>query len=118
MFWHKNQKNRYGRIADEYLLQVPQIYSGVRIEKHIVMPNHIHAIIAIENGPSLTQIIGQYKIAVTKQIYKTQPEIKIWQRSFHDHIIRNQADFERIWLYIHGNPQKWSEDCFFVAEEI
>ena len=118
LFWYENQVNDLGKIAEDCLLNVSKIYSDVKIEKYTVMPNHIHAVIAIEGGISLTQMIGQYKRAVTKEIHKAYPGLEVWQRSFHDHIIRNQTDFERIWLYIHSNPQKWSEDCFYTTEEI
>ena len=118
LFWQDNQLNDFGKKAEDSLLDISRIYPSVRVEKYTVMPNHIHAVIVNEGGISLTQIVGQYKRAVTKEIHKVRPDIKVWQRSFHDHIIRNQADFERIWLYIHGNPQKWSEDCFYTTEEI
>lgn len=35
----------------------------------------------------------------------------IWQKSFHDHVIRTQTDYETIWLYIDSNPQTWRTDC-------
>ncbi len=35
----------------------------------------------------------------------------IWQKSFHDHVIRTQTDYETIWLYIDSNPQTWQTDC-------
>ena len=38
---------------------------------------------------------------------------KIWQSSFHDHIIRNDMDYQKIWEYISGNPSKWLDDCFY-----
>ena len=41
----------------------------------------------------------------------------IWQRSFHDHIIRDEYDYRKIWEYVDSNAQKWNEDCFFVSEE-
>lgn len=37
----------------------------------------------------------------------------IWQKSFHDHIIRGEADYLRIWHYIDTNPAKWREDCYY-----
>ncbi len=83
----------------------------------MVMPNHIHAIIELEgikeNRPNISTIIGQYKAAVTKAIRKECPDMDVWQRSFHDHIIRNQADYERIWEYVQYNPEKWESDCFY-----
>ncbi|WP_208796422.1 transposase [Flavobacterium fluviatile] len=36
-----------------------------------------------------------------------------WQERFHDHIIRNEAEYDRIKNYIKNNPKKWYEDCFF-----
>ena len=37
----------------------------------------------------------------------------LWQRSFHDHIIRGEKDYLEIWNYIDTNPQKWETDCFY-----
>ena len=39
---------------------------------------------------------------------------KIWQRSFHDHIIRDKSDYEKISKYMYENPIKWQYDCFYV----
>ena len=115
IFGKPGKPNRYGKIAEECLQSIAAIFPGVYVDKYVVMPNHIHGIIVIdaEKTASLTHIIGQYKMTVTKKIHKVDSEINVWQRSFYDHIIRNQADYERIWLYIHGNPQKWDTDCYF-----
>ena len=48
------------------------------------------------------------KEAVTKSV-----GFPIWQKSYHDHIIRNEADYRRIWEYIDTNPAKWREDCYY-----
>lgn len=76
------------------------------------MPDHIHMIIFImpnENGrtqfaPTLSRIIKQFKGSITKQI-----GFSIWQKSFNDHIIRNEKSYLEIWKYIDGNPLKFSE---------
>ena len=52
-------------------------------------------------------------MSVTKKIRIMEPEKQIWQRSFHDHVIRNQKSYEKIWTYIENNPVKWEEDCFY-----
>lgn len=39
---------------------------------------------------------------------------KIWQSSYHDHIIRNQDDYFNIWKYIDTNVLRWDMDCFFT----
>ena len=109
-----------GNIAKRCIEAIPKHYQNVEIDKYVVMPNHIHMIIKIgttvdeEDLPSLTQIVGQFKMTTSKQIHQISKDCKVWQRSFHDHIIRNQQTYERIWLYIEGNPGKWQEDCYCV----
>lgn len=80
------------------------------------IPNHIHMILVIQSSGkwNMEQIIGQYKSGVSRQVRKKYPSLCLWQRSFHDHVIRSQKDYERIWLYIEGNPQCWEKDCFYL----
>ena len=40
---------------------------------------------------------------------------QLWQRSYHEHVIRNEQDYLEIWNYIDGNPAKWSEDQYYNA---
>ena len=54
---------------------------------------------------------------VSKSINERFNETKIWQRGFHDHIVRNEFDYEKIAKYIEENPIKWHLDCFYVNEE-
>jgi len=42
----------------------------------------------------------------------------IWQRSFHNHVIRGERDYQKIWAYIDENPCRWREDCFYQNEEM
>jgi len=80
------------------------------------MPNHVHLILILENGeknPDVPLIIGQFKRGVTKEIRSIFAEMEVWQRSFHDHVIRNQAGYEKIWEYIENNPLMWEKDCFY-----
>ena len=108
----------FGRIAQNCLVKIPQLYSTVKVDKFVVMPNHVHAVVVLENenDVSLTQVIGQYKMTVTKEIHKEVPDLVVWQRSFHDHIIRTDEGYQKIWAYIDNNPQKWEEDCFYEAD--
>ena len=116
IFGSPTQLNPLGIIAKKHILQIPFHYKTVLIDKYVVMPNHIHMILVLngDDNPSITQIIGQFKSGVTKEIRETYPELQIWQRSFHDHVIRDQAGYEKIWLYIEGNPQCWEKDCFYT----
>ena len=112
--------NLLGKIAERELQEVHGHYQGVYIDKMVIMPNHVHAIIAIgcDNKdivyPSLSTIVGQYKSGVTRKIREIIPELTVWQRSYHDHIIRNRVDYEKIWNYIDGNPSKWMDDCYYI----
>ena len=88
----------------------------ISIPCYAIMPNHIHLILVLNNGennPAVPLIIGQFKRGVTMEIRTLHPNRIVWQRSFHDHIIRNQSGYEKIWTYIENNPLKWEEDCFF-----
>jgi REP element-mobilizing transposase RayT len=69
----------------------------------------------VPKGPakgSLGAMIGQFKSRATKRIwslpeYDHQP---IWQRNYYEHIIRDDAEWERIYEYIQNNPLRWEED--------
>ena len=117
-----------GKIVETEITQIPRIFSGIYIPCHVVMPNHVHMIIVIDEthgrgrpnndgrpqvAPTVSRLLKQWKGIVTKQI-----GYSIWQRSFHDHIIRNETDYNRIAEYIENNPVNWEEDCFFGAANV
>lgn len=113
IFGSPGMLNDFGKIAEEGLKKISEHYSGVKIEKSVVMPNHIHAIVVLtQDDENLCTVIGSYKSFVTRNIHKIDSGICVWQVSFHDHVIRNQQSYEKIWEYIENNPLKWEEDCF------
>jgi len=59
-------------------------------------------------APTISTVINQMKGCVTKQI-----GFSLWQKLFHDHIIRNEEEYRKIWEYIDTNPLKWEDDCYF-----
>lgn len=59
---------------------------------------------------SLSELIGAFKTTVSKQIHLVGFPEFAWQRSFHDHIIRNESSYQNIIHYILNNPSKWQED--------
>ena len=85
------------------------------IDKYVIMPNHIHLMIIIrpetgDRGRSpLQYIVRSLKAYVTKNAGYSP-----WQKSFYDHIVRDEAEYLLIWQYIDENPQRWSEDCFYT----
>ena len=110
-----------GEIANKYILLVSKKYPSVKMDKYIIMPNHIHIIMCIDNNgrgnpsPTISNVIGWLKYNITKQINRKYNTIgtNVFQRSFHDHIIRDKNDYLKIWNYIDTNPQKWEDDCFY-----
>jgi len=110
--------NWMGKCAEEKLNMISKLHPDIRIDKYVIMPNHIHVIFDVQgSNENLPVVIGQYKMSVTKKIREKMPGFQVWQRSFHDNVIRNQRSYERIWLYIEGNPSKWEDDCFYIAIE-
>ena len=108
-----------GLAAERFLLEIPVHYPMISVDHYVVMPNHVHLILVITAGhigtdgrtvcaPTVSRVVRGWKEAVTKQI-----GVSIWQKSFHDHIIRNETDYLRIWNYIDTNPAKWREDCYY-----
>ena len=118
----------FGKIVDSVIQILPQRFP-VAVENYVIMPNHIHLLILIQNPDRIraipesplqsrsviSQIIGYLKMNVSKQIHQAGYSGLIWQRSFHDHIIRNQKDYDKIWNYIEDNPRRWEEDCFYCG---
>jgi REP element-mobilizing transposase RayT len=115
LFWDGLKQNQMGQIAYDAVAKIDTHASGVKAEKFVVMPNHIHMIIVLENDrQDLSVVIGQYKAYVSKRIHEILPGEEVWQVSFHDHKIRNQKQYEKIWTYIENNPKKWEMDCFYM----
>jgi len=107
--------NDNGSIADNELMKIPSHFTGVKLCNHIVMPNHVHLIIVIaatdaaSGAPTVTigNIIRGYKAGVSRLV-----GFSPWQRNYHDHVIRNQEDYNRIAEYIENNPARWAEDRY------
>ena len=104
--------NQAGEIVCQAILNIPDSYPGVLLDKFVIMPNHVHMILALQDGksslPSISRIVQQTKGVVTKHLGKN-----IWQIHFHDHVIRNEQDYREIWQYIDNNPTKWALDKYY-----
>lgn len=128
-----------GHIARDAWVWLDRKFTAVGVDIYCIMPNHVHAILAITdpggvlqnaptNAPSKTnpptkpkplgRLVGAYKTHSTVLINQTlgTPGIKFWQRTYYERIIRNQREYEAIWHYIETNPQNWPEDQDFNAE--
>ena len=113
IFGNPGQLNSLGEIARQGILEIESHFPGITVDKYVVMPNHVHTILVLDGSVDLSVAIGLYKSYVTRKIHEIHSNLKVWQSSFHDHVIRNQASYEKIWLYIDANPDNWSKDCFY-----
>ena len=115
IFGPPNCLNAFGQIARQEIGQMEKYHPWIEVFHSVVMPNHVHMIISIyeENQKSLSEIVGNYKAGVSRRIHIVQPERLVWQRSFHDHMIRTKREWDLIWQYISDNPKRWEMDQFF-----
>ncbi|MBI4721508.1 MAG: transposase [Candidatus Stahlbacteria bacterium] len=120
-------------VAHEFWLEIPRHFQNVKLDERVIMPNHLHGIIIIENvnvgtdynlslqkqnkfqnviPKSLSYIIAGYKSAVTRDIHKN-PNIPFfaWQPRYYEHIIRDEESLNKIREYIIENPLKWDLDA-------
>ena len=109
----------YGEIVALAIHNTPQIYSNVSVDHSVIMPNHIHLILRIHNdesgrmisAPTVSTVVGQMKRWASKRA-----GIALWQKSYHEHVIRNEEDYRQIWEYIDTNPAKWAEDRYYQGK--
>ena len=111
-----------GKIIDTQWNNIKNQYKNIELDEYIIMPNHLHGIIIINNraqtsgAPTISQIIRSFKSKSTlaylnhlKQNNMKFP-VNLWQRNFHDHIIRNDKSLNKIREYIINNPINWQFD--------
>jgi len=110
----RTELSELGNLVDSAISYYSANHLAV-FDKYVIMPNHIHMIIVIpreagDRGRSpLQQIVRNLKSYVTRMA-----GFSPWQRSFHDHIIRDEAEYQRIWKYIDDNPALWTEDMYYT----
>lgn len=118
-----------GVISAKYIDMIQDKFPHIEVHKFVIMPNHIHMILFVygtEKGLTKDTIIynenenikkamGWFKYMATKEINQAfgRNFTRIFQRSYHDHIIRGKFDYQKIWNYIHTNPLLWRKDCFY-----
>ena len=137
----KNRKNYFGEIinkrmslsnvgtiANQSWLAIPQHFSNVILDEFVIMPNHVHGILIINNdgnddlksrkgrfqnqgAKTISAIVGSYKSACTKTINQLIAEKYFaWQTGFYDHIIQSEKEWQNIVDYIFNNPINWQRD--------
>jgi REP element-mobilizing transposase RayT len=121
---HQFELNQLGKKVENLWQEIPQLFSGVILDEFVIMPNHIHAILGFEEKvyyqnsakeQSLSDLIGKFKSILWTKVkhelnWNGEPSATIWQKSFYDHVIRDEEDLKRIREYIQNNPLKWQLD--------
>jgi putative transposase len=111
-----------GEIVRQEIEHISAAFIGVHVDKYVVMPNHVHLILLLDGErqgqspcPTVGDVICAMKSVSTKAANNRDGVRgrKIWQFRFHDHIIRGEREYRKIWQYIDENPQRWEKDCFF-----
>ena len=74
----------------------------------------------MESAPTIISIVQAFKrystveyIRLVKRGQAAPFDKHLWQRSFHDHVVRTEHGYAQIWQYIDTNPQNWHKDCFY-----
>ena len=120
--------NEFGKIVRDEWMKSALIRKEIEICAFVVMPNHLHGIVAIRGwgdrpvaptvrrpGPkpkSISSFLAGFKAIVTKRIneFRQSPGVPVWQRNYFERIIRNDIEYDRIRNYIVNNPRDWQDD--------
>ncbi|MDD4901473.1 MAG: transposase [Patescibacteria group bacterium] len=123
--------NEMGRIVEREWLKTSEIRKEIYLDEYVIMPNHFHAIVFINNNgigistvgangrsplrmrpKSISSLMAGFKSSATSCINKFRhtPLVPIWQRNYYEHIIRNEISLDKIRNYIANNPGGWPND--------
>ena len=125
----KMRLNAFGKIVADEWVKTAEIRDEIDLDEWVVMPNHFHGILVIGRGDrpvaptksvaaigpqsrSVAAAIAGFKSAATKRIntLRGTPGMPVWQRNYHEHIIRNEDSLDRLRQYILDNPAQWTMD--------
>ena len=122
-FWDSNtpQLNRSGEMVLSWAKELPKHFSGVYLDSYAVMPNHVHLVLFFKDtAAALTTAIGWFKTMATNAYIRGVKDgvfppfqKRLWQRSYYEHVIRNQNNLTEIRRYVAENPLKWQLDKLY-----
>jgi len=134
--------SRYGMIARKYIENIEPHYDGVTIEKYVIMTNHIHMIVMVKRvnpignadtgasndgdsskeagasrSPRPTNALIPNIVRAFKKLTDREFGFNMWQTSYHDRIIRDESEYQKIRQYIDENPTRWTQDKYYRQGE-
>ena len=97
-------------IVKQHIYIIEELYKNIIIDEYVIMPNHLHILLLIKykNGITISKIIKHFKANISREI-----GYSIWQKSFYEHIIRNDKEYLNIKEYIKNNIINWKKDEYF-----
>lgn len=107
--------NEIGMIVQQTWDDLARHYRGIDLDAFIVMPNHVHGIIILdgqfERRRALSEIVRGFKTFSARRVNeRADKRGALWQRSYYEHVIRNEKSLDRIRAYIANNPGQWADD--------
>ena len=110
-----------GEIIKKHWEKLPSHHAHLSLAEWVIMPNHLHGILVLAERESLetrsgvSEIIRGFKsfAAIEVNRYREMVGAPVWQRNYHERIIRNEKDYQRIAEYLAANPAKWADDTYF-----
>ena len=117
------ENHRAKEMVEKWIVEIENKYENVTVDCYVVMEDHVHLILFITEGNqiSLSEIMKWFKTMTTNEYIRGvrdrvyEPfEKKLWQRSFYDHIIRNDEDLKEKREYVMNNPAKKRERSTFL----
>jgi len=110
LFWSDGQINWAGLIVEMGIRTIQTRFSGMEIIAYAIMSDHIHLLLNNAGSTAnLSTIIGSFKRIAAKKMRRETPNVAVWQVSFHDRVVRDQEEMDRINAYIQLNPENWME---------
>jgi len=111
--------SRIGEIVEEIFFQLPARFPEFELTHFCLLPNHLHFLvlkneIELPKKRSLSEFVGAFKSLSDRAARNEMSFVRIWQKSFNDHIIRNEKDYQTHWLYIEENVNRWGDDQYFL----
>jgi len=93
-----------GQLVDEEIKNLSRIYPSVWVDHYCIMPDHLHMILELtmRNSVSISRLGQRFKGSLTKKM-----DCSVWQKSYFDHVIRNEAEYRARWQYVDENPRKY-----------